>query len=153
MDLSKFAVTIEINSNIEKVWQELTNWEAQSKWMLLTKVWSQRTTNHLGTKIFAFTGIAPQSFPIKKRNTFPRMGILDQMEITEWQPPTFCKVVHTGKVIKGIGTFELVKISDQKIRFNWYEEIEAPTLVLALIRPGILLSVRFSLWRFARSVA
>ena len=67
MDLSKFAVTIEINSSIEKVWQELTNWETQSKWMLLTKVWSQRTTNHLGTKIFAFTGVAPQSFPIKKR--------------------------------------------------------------------------------------
>ena len=153
MNLSKFAVTIEINSNIEKVWQELTNWEAQSKWMLLTKVWSHRTTNHLGTKIFAFTGVSPQNFPITKRNAFPRLGILDEMEITEWLPPTFCKVVHTGQVIKGMGTFELVKISDQKIRFNWYEEIEAPTLVLALIRPGILLSVRFSLWRFARSVA
>lgn len=153
MDLSKFAVSVEINSNIKTVWQALTDWETQGKWMLLTKVWSHPTPDIIGTKISAFTGIAPKSFPVKKQSAFPRIGILDQMEITEWQPPTFCKVVHTGNVIKGIGTFELIKISDQKIRFNWYEEIAAPAIVLALIRPGILLSVRYSLWRFGRSVA
>lgn len=153
MDLSKFSITIEVDSDIESVWRELTNWESQSNWMLLTKVWSQQTQNIIGTKIFAFTGIAPMRFPTNKRNVFPRIGILDEMEISEWRPPTFCKVIHTGKIIKGIGTFELVKISDQRIRFHWYEEIAAPPIVLALIRPGILLSVRYSLWRFARSVA
>lgn len=153
MELSKFSVTIEIDSDIETVWEKLTDWESQSNWMLLTKVWSQPTPNSIGSKIFAFTGIFPQRFPIENNSKFPRIGILDVMEITEWKPPTFCKVLHSGKVIKGIGTFELSKISDHRIRFHWYEEIKAPALVLVLIRPGILLSVRYSLWRFARSVA
>ena len=43
------------------------------------------------------------------------------------------------------------ELSENQVRFDWYEEISAPKLVLALIKPGVLLAVTYSLRKFARS--
>jgi len=74
------------------------------------------------------------------------------MVVSEWNPPYFCRVEHVGKIIKGYGTFTLSSSQDGKTRFDWFERINAPALIVLLIRPGILLGVRFSLYRFKREV-
>ena len=51
-----------------------------------------------------------------------------------------------------IGEFRLAELSPSDTRFDWYERIDAPQWLLALIKPGIILAVKFSLSRFARSV-
>ena len=138
--LSEFRARVTIEAPVSQVWRELVNWESQGNWMALTKVTSSdkgADDSGIGTIIEAFTGVGP-------------FGVLDKMKVTEWQPPTFCRVDHYGKIIKGIGEFELIEVGG-KTRFDWFEKIEAPKPVLLLIKPFILISVNYSLRKFARS--
>lgn len=138
--LSEFRARVIVDAPVSRVWRELVNWESQGNWMALTKVEATdkgAEDSGIGTVIEAFTGVG-------------RFGVLDKMKVTEWQPPTFCQVDHFGKIIKGIGEFKLVEIGG-KTRFDWFEEIKAPRLVLLLIKPFILISVNYSLRKFARS--
>jgi hypothetical protein len=141
--LKEFRVSVKIQASQENVWQRLVHWESQGEWMALTKVSATEKDSldsGVGTRVVAFTGIG-------------KLGIRDSMVVTQWQPPEFCSVLHDGRIIKGIGEFRLVKIGAEKTRFDWYEEIEAPKWILLLIKGGILLSVRYSLMKFARSFA
>jgi hypothetical protein len=151
---NKLALTVEINQPIKVVWKHLVDWRAQSDWMLQTKVWSEldqdRTVkNGRGVLIFAFTGLFPKLYPKLK------LGVLDTMEITNWHPPYQCDVLHIGRIIRGTGSFELVsgtKRKKDKTIFYWSEEIIAPPILIAILKPFILLGVRISLRRFARLV-
>jgi hypothetical protein len=110
--------------------------------MALTKVTASHngpTDSGVGTTIEAFTGIG-------------KFGILDQMRVIDWQPPKYCKVDHYGKIIKGIGIFNLID-ENGMTRFDWYEEIKAPRALLILIKPFILIAVYASLRKFARGFA
>ena len=151
---NKLALTVEINQPIKIVWQQLVDWRSQSDWMLQTKVWSEldqdRTVkNGKGVLIFAFTGLFPKLYPKLK------LGVLDTMEVVNWHPPYKCDVLHIGRIIRGTGSFELVSNSDSKkggTTFYWSEEIIAPAIFIAILKPFILLGVRISLRRFARLV-
>jgi hypothetical protein len=151
---NKLALTVEINQPIKIVWQHLVDWRSQSDWMLQTKVWSEldqdRTVkNGKGVLIFAFTGLFPKLYPKLK------LGVLDTMEVVNWHPPYKCDVLHIGRIIRGTGSFELVSNSDSKrggTTFYWSEEIIAPAVFIAILKPFILLGVRISLRRFARLV-
>jgi len=139
--LKEFRVSVTIDAELNEVWQKLVDWKSQGEWMALTKVWSSVDdggASGIGTEISAFTGIG-------------KIGVLDKMRVTAWEPPKFCAVYHYGKIIKGIGEFRLTAIEERKVRFDWYEEIEAPKILLALIKPGILLAVTYSLRKFART--
>jgi hypothetical protein len=140
MTSNHLAISLEIEAPIQKVWDELANWEKQSDWMLQTKVCvTSKIQSGVGTQISALTGI--RSF-----------GLLDTMEVTNWQPPHICDVIHTGRVIKGTGRFELTAIDAARTRFDWSEEITAPRALFILMVPGLYIGVRISLARFARSL-
>lgn len=139
--IEDFRISIEIEGSIHRVWRELVNWQAQGEWMALTRVTSSdrgADDSGVGTTIDAFTGIG-------------KFGILDRMRVTKWQPPYFCAVDHYGKFIKGIGEFRLTELSPERVRFDWYERIDAPRALLLVIKPGILFAVYLSLRKFARS--
>jgi len=132
------AISLTINAPIQKVWDNIAQWEKQGDWMLQTRVWVTSHINEgVGTEISAFTGIS-------------RLGILDTMIVTKWEPPFTCDVIHTGKVIKGTGSFKLAEISPGVTSFDWSEEVLAPQIIFWLIRPGLYAGVRISLARFAR---
>jgi len=140
--LNEFRVSVNISAPIDEVWIKLVDWKSQGDWMALTRVRSsadETGVSGVGTVIEAFTGIG-------------KIGILDEMKVIEWRPPTFCAVHHYGKFIKGLGEFSLVELSNGKTRFDWYEKIDAPSWILAVIKPGILIAVRYSLLKFARAV-
>lgn len=142
----KYSITI--NAPRDVVWAKLTDWESQTSWMAMTHVTTKvsESGEPLGTEIFALTGIAARrNFALKKY-----CGILDHMVVTKWQPPQMCEVDHIGKVIKGIGRFTLHQIEPAKTKFDWYEQIDAPKILMLVIRPAVMLGVRFSLWRFTR---
>jgi hypothetical protein len=141
--LNEFHVSVYIDGELNEVWNRLVDWKSQSDWMAMTKVWSNVDDSGIsgvGTEISAFTGIGS-------------IGVLDLMRITKWDPPTFCAVDHYGKWIKGIGEFKLTAVSNNRVRFDWYEKILAPRPILALIKPGIIIAVTYSLRKFARSFA
>jgi hypothetical protein len=146
--INQIKIRLEIAAPIEKVWNEIADWESQGNWMLQTRVWvTSEIRSGVGTSISALTG------PLVKSGF--KFGLLDKMVVTKWQPPTICKVDHVGKIIKGSGAFELIDISSRglaKTRFDWSETIKAPKFVFILIYLPTYLGVRISLLRFRRSL-
>ena len=143
--MEHIELTVAVNAPAQKVWDAITNWEAQSQWMLGTKVWPvDGDGTGVGGKIEAFTGIW-------------RIGFLDTMEITIWEAPTRCDVLHTGRVVRGTGTFEVISVSPTSSNFVWSEDLDLPLGILGkvgftLLRPGFVFGVRKSLEKFARLV-
>lgn len=142
MTIDEFKVSVTVNAPQHEVWKALVDWKSQGEWMALTHVTStvdDGGESGVGTEIRAFTGIG-------------KVGVWDEMRVTSWDPPSLCTVDHYGRLIKGIGEFRLTAVTSTTTRFDWYEKINAPAFLLALIKPGVLIAVYFSLRRFARSV-
>jgi hypothetical protein len=140
MRSNHIAMSLIIDAPVQKVWDALADWESQSEWMLQTTVEvTSEIRSGVGTSIAAFTGIG-------------KLGIMDRMTVTNWSPPTVCDVVHTGKIIKGTGRFELTALTPQSTRFDWSEEILAPRVLFLLIAPGLYLGVRISLSALRRQL-
>lgn len=139
------AVDVVVDAPPEAVWAAVTDWPRQSEWMLGTKVWSTDQDGvGVGGGIEAFTGVG-------------RVGFLDTMVITEWDPPRRCVVQHTGRVVKGLGIFEVVALPEGRSRFVWAEELEVPLGIVGkagwpLVKPGFAWGVRRSLNKLARDV-
>ena len=138
MRSNHIAMSLVIKAPIENVWAALSDWESQGDWMLQTTVEvTSQIREGVGTSISAFTGIG-------------KLGVMDHMVVTSWQPPHICDVLHTGKIIKGTGRFELVVIDTETTRFDWSEEILAPRALFLLIAPGLYAGVRISLTNLSR---
>ena len=142
---NSLAITVKLPVSIDTAWAAIQDWESQSNWMLLTKVWvTSQIREGIGTEIEAFTGLIPS----KKF-----FGIMDSMRVTQWNPPHSCEVLHTGKIIKGTGLFRLEEINEKETLFHWSEIVIAPRALFLLVLPGLYFGVRISLSRFARALA
>ena len=123
------ALTLALPCSAHRAWDEITHWNNQSKWMLQTSVWlTSEIESGPGTEIAAFTGPFHKLFP---RLRF--LGVLDTMVVTNWQPPQICDVLHTGKIIKGTGRFEVIATSDHTSQFHWSEIIWAPRVYFSFL--------------------
>ena len=144
--MTHLELTVDIDAPAEFVWNAITDWPRQGEWMLGTKV--EQTSpgpNAVGTTIAAFTGIW-------------RIGFLDTMTVTTWQPPTVCDVLHTGRVVRGTGRFAVQATGPNTCIFRWEEDLVIPLggigkLGFALVKPFFLAGIRQSLNKFARLTA
>jgi hypothetical protein len=110
--------------------------------MLATRVDVVEDRGGVGTKIAAFTGALPRR---------GWLGIWDLMEVTSWQPPIRCEVIHYGRWLRGTGYFQLEALSATRTRFTWSEELTG--VIASLIKPGLAIGVWLSLRRFARAIS
>lgn len=134
-----------IKAPANKVWSSIADWESQGDWMLQTTVSrTSEISEGVGVKIEAFTGPLYRLYP-----RFKFLGLLDLMEVTRWEPPHRCDVIHYGKVLKGSGTFEVVALDSNHTTFHWSEEVIAPRLLFIVVKPFLWLGVKISLSRFA----
>ena len=141
---NSLALTVAVPLSQAQTWNAIIDWQGQSRWMLQTKVWVEgEQTSGVGTRIAAFTGPLHRFYP-----RFKRLGLLDLMEVTAWQPPVRCDVLHYGSILKGTGVFEVEAIDDSRSLFHWSEVIEAPRALFLLVRTFILIGVKISLARF-----
>ena len=97
--------------------------------------------NQVGTTIAAFTGVG-------------RLGFLDTMTITTWNPPHVCDVIHTGRVVRGTGRFEVQEVDASNSKFIWSEDLKLPLGLIgqfgfAFVQPLIVAGIRRSLVKFA----
>lgn len=146
MRSNHIAISTLINAPAEKVWSSIADWESQGAWMLQTKVIrTSEIAEGVGVKIEAFTGPFYRLFP-----RFKFLGLLDLMEVTRWEPPYRCDVIHYGKILKGSGTFEVVALDSSHTTFHWSEEVIAPLPLFLLVKPFLWIGVKISLARFAR---
>ena len=141
----RISVRVPVRAPASAVWDAVTDWEAQGEWMPATRVRvvGGGDGRGVGARIEAFTG-------------FGRVGVLDTMVVTEWRPPTWCAVEHTGRVIRGTGDFSVDEAPDGAV-FTWSEDLELPggrlgALGWKLISPFVRLAVRHALTRLAHSV-
>lgn len=141
-------ITITLPCSQERAWAAIADWESQGNWMLQTKVWvTSQIREGVGTSISAFTGPLYKFYP-----KFSTLGLLDTMVVTKWQPPEICDVAHTGKVLKGTGSFALSPINTSSTKFNWSETIECSRLAFLAIAPFLWVGVRISLARLSTSL-
>jgi hypothetical protein len=141
-------ITINLPCSQDRAWAAIANWESQGNWMLQTRVWvTSQIREGVGTSISAFTGPLYKFYP-----KFSSLGLLDTMIVTKWQPPEICDVVHTGKILKGTGSFVLSPINSTSTKFYWSETIECSRLAFLAIAPFLWFGVRISLARLSTSL-
>jgi len=143
---AEFMASVDVDAPHAAVWDALVDWDRQGEWMLATTV--RATSAHgrgVGGGIEARTGAGP-------------VGFVDTMVITVWEPPNRCVVEHTGRVVRGHASFEVLPLPDARSRVVWREVIDVPggragRVLWPLVAVPSSLGVRWSLRRFARQVA
>ena len=148
MPLLEVSSRVLVTATPERVWQVAMDWSRQQDWMWGTRV---HGGTGVGAQVVARTGIGP-------------VGFADAMVITQWDPPRRCVVRHTGRVVRGLGIFEVAQ-HGERCEFRWTEQLELPLssagalgrwvvapfgrwIVAPLARQGLAASLR----RFARLV-
>jgi hypothetical protein len=141
---ASLVLRVDVDAPPEEVFAAATDWAGQGEWMLGTKVWPTRYRGQgVGGHVSAWTGFGP-------------LGFLDTMEITRWDPPRACHVLHTGRLVRGPGRFD-VEPRPGGSTFVWSEELELPLGALGragwpLVKPFAAAGILLSLKRFARWV-
>ena len=138
-------LTVDVDAPVAATWAGAVDWDHQGEWMLGTTVkGTAQDGKGEGGGIEAFTGLG-------------RLGFLDTMVITTWEPPYRCYVLHTGKVVKGTGEFEVRERGEGRSTFVWREDLELPLGAVGragwpVVRPVFAFGVQKSLEKFARWV-
>jgi len=109
--LRELRVAVDIAVPAERAWAALADWESQGTWMVATRVTG--AAGAVGETLQGWTGVG-------------RIGFLDTMTITEWEPPRRCVVRHTGRVVRGTGGFEVTPRGAGGCRVAWWERVEMP---------------------------
>ena len=143
--MASLVLSVPVAAPAAETWAGAVDWESQGRWMLATTV---RVTSQdglgVGAGVEAFTGIG-------------RLGVRDVMQVSAWDPPYRCDVLHVGRVVRGSGTFEVVDRGPGGSLFRWREDLDLPLGLLGrlgwpLVKPFFALGVLVSLRRFARWV-
>ncbi|TKJ19014.1 SRPBCC family protein [Blastococcus sp. CCUG 61487] len=137
---------IDVEAPPERVWELLTDWERQGDWMLLTDVREVGgPARRLHGRLAARTGI-----PLPGGR---RLGVLDTMVVVRWEPPRLVQVQHTGRIVRGPGTFEVLPRDGHATVVcseTWYLPFGVVGVVgWWLARPLVVWGLRRSLRRLA----
>ena len=136
---------VDVAAPAEQVWAALVDWDRQGEWMLLTDVSATDGDGQgVGGRLAAVTGVKVPG---------RRLGVVDTMLITSWEFPRRIDVRHTGRVVRGTGTFE-IRPCGTGSTFVWTESLDLPLGLLGrlawpLVEPVTSVGVRLSLRRFA----
>jgi len=85
----QLRLEVDVAAPVERTWAAAMDWHRQREWMLATRVRPTVGDGHgVGGRIEATTGIGP-------------VGLVDEMEITRWEPPHGAYVKHLGRLVRG----------------------------------------------------
>lgn len=109
------VVSVEIDATPERVWDVVEPVEQHVDWMhdAVAIRFTTDQTRGTGTQFLCDTKVGP-------------FKLVDQMEITEWEPARVMGVRHTG-LVTGSGRFTLEPIDlGRRTRFTWAEDLVFP---------------------------
>lgn len=144
--MPELTVSVAVAAPAERTWALVTDWALQGRWIPATAVTVTRGSGTaVGDRVVARTAVGP-------------IGFDDPMEITRWDPPHRCDVVHLGRVVRGTGIFAVEDLGPARSRFTWAEQVEVPLGAVGLVgfrllRPVFGLMLRVALRRLARMAA
>lgn len=116
---AEVSESVHIAADPETVFAAVVDWRRQGEWIPLTRVRVLAGEPGLGQRVVASTGVGP-------------VGFDDPMTVTWWDPPHRCEVLHTGRVVRGSGTF-VVEPAPGGSRFTWQERVLVPGGPLAAL--------------------
>jgi hypothetical protein len=104
-----------INAPVARVWEVLTDWEGQPRWMIDAQSVTVLSARREGVDVLlrCRTGLGPA------------IAITDDMITTRWREHSTIGVRHLGRLIRGYGAFDLKPIP-AGTQFVWWEEIDPP---------------------------
>jgi uncharacterized protein YndB with AHSA1/START domain len=129
--MARVEAITHIEAEPQRVWGVLADWEGQSRWMVDADEVVVRGPRREGVDV-----------TIRARMRFLGVPLVDEMVVTSWEPPRLIAVRHVGRLIGGIGAWELDP-TRYGTRFTWWEEFDLPlgpagelaaTVVAPLIR-------------------
>jgi len=108
---------VDVAAPAATVWGYVTDWPRQGEWIPLTTVERVDAADSVGGRFRAWTGVGP-------------IGFWDTMTISAWQVRPdgsgLCEVMHTGRLVRGDGQFEVVALTPDTSRFILSELIVLP---------------------------
>lgn len=110
----RLEVDRHVAAPVDVVWDVLVDWERQSDWMLDARRVDVVTPYREGLGVTIHVPTSLLGVPV-----------LDVMRVTGWDPPHRLEATHLGRVIRGVGAFELAA-EGPGTRLSWWEEVEAP---------------------------
>jgi hypothetical protein len=123
---------VEVAVPAEQLWDYVTDWRRQGEWMPQTRVEpvdDGDPAHEVGGRFRAWSGLG-------------RVGFWDDMTITTWERTSdgggVCEVLHTGKVVRGEGVFEVRATGPASSRFLWQEMAVVPLGRLGATGWGVL---------------
>jgi uncharacterized protein YndB with AHSA1/START domain len=113
--MARVQSTTHVEAPAERVFAVLSDWQAQPLWM--------RDARSVEVRGDARTGVGVRL----RRRTDILAGIVvnDDMVTTAWTDDRLIAVRHTGRIIGGVGAFELTPTA-YGTRIEWWEEIDPP---------------------------
>ena len=140
--MTRIAFAVDIDAPAERVFAAVVDWRGQDRWIPATTV---RVVGQagiaVGGEIAAVTGHG-------------RFSFLDTMTITRWDIPERVDVLHTGRVIRGVGIMRVIPLDSSRARFIWAEDLELPfgfvgSMGWQVIKPVFAVGMRSALRKFA----
>jgi hypothetical protein len=108
------AVTVDLDLPVSLAFARATDWSRQGEWIPLTNVRTVRGDGRsVGSRIEAFTGVG-------------RLGLLDVIEVTGWDPPNRVDVMHVGRLLRGPGAIEFRALPSGGTALTWSEWLHLP---------------------------
>jgi hypothetical protein len=115
--VTQFEIVRVVDLDPSEAWARLTRWERHGEFVPLT------TISRTDTGFVARTGVGPVRFD-------------DPMEVVEWNEPSYCKLVKTGRLMLGWAELE-VEPHGAGSRVVWREDISVrclPGFVAPVVR-------------------
>lgn len=113
--MARIQASTHVEATPQQVWDVLVDWENQPRWMADARSVKVTSPHRAGADVTVVcaTDIA--------------LGIVvdDPMLVTEWEEPRVLGVRHLGRVIRGVGAFELDQTA-HGTALTWWEEAEVP---------------------------
>jgi hypothetical protein len=108
------AATVKLDVPLSLAFAKATDWSRQGEWIPLTNVRVVRGDGRsVGSRIEAFTGVG-------------RLGFLDVIEVTGWDPPNRVDVMHVGRLLRGPGAIEFRALRSGGTALTWSEWLHLP---------------------------
>lgn len=112
--MARIEVTTHVEAPPERVWAVLTDWERQAEWMADVRHIAVVSAHREGTGVTLRANTDILGFVVR-----------DDLEVTQWDPPTVLGVRHLGRLIAGVAAFELTPTA-AGTHLLWWEEASVP---------------------------
>lgn len=111
----RLEVDREVAASRPVVWEVLTRWEEQPRWMLDAERVEVLTPARTGVGV-----------TLRCPTNLLGVTVEDVMRVVRYTAPTALEVVHLGAVITGRGGFALAAAGPRATRVTWWEEVDPP---------------------------